>query len=89
MVEKIYINYFYIFIFLISVYFVRVSDDGAGIDPVIRDKVFIPNFSTKSEGTGIGLAIAKRGVEHAGGAIWFESKIGKGTAFFIELPIMN
>ena len=66
---------------------IKVKDNGEGIDPIIKDKVFIPNFSTKNEGSGIGLAIAKRGVEHAGGAIWFESELMKGTAFFIELPL--
>jgi len=64
----------------------EIKDDGPGIDESIRNKIFLPNFSTKDTGTGIGLAIAKHGVEHAGGKIWFETEDGEGTSFFIELP---
>ncbi|WP_420582136.1 ATP-binding protein [Reichenbachiella sp.] len=63
------------------------KDRGEGIPMDIQDKVFIPNFSTKESGSGIGLAVAKRGIEHAGGDIWFETKEGVGTTFFIELPL--
>lgn len=66
---------------------IKIEDNGEGIPKAARDKVFIPNFSTKSSGSGLGLAIAKRGIEHAGGAIWFETKEGEGTTFFMELPI--
>ena len=65
---------------------IRVQDNGGGIPEDIQDKVFIPNFSTKSTGSGIGLAVARRGVEHAGGKIWFETG-EEGTTFFIELPL--
>ena len=68
---------------------ISVEDNGAGVEESIQSKIFIPNFTTKEEGSGIGLAIAKRGVEHAGGSIWFETKLGKGTVFFIELPIAD
>ena len=62
----------------------EIRDYGAGIPEDIKDKVFTPNFSTKFAGSGLGLAIAKRGIEHAGGRIWFDSEVGKGTVFFIE-----
>ena len=65
----------------------RIKYNGNGIKEEIRSKVFVPNFTTKESGSGIGLAIAKHGIEHAGGKIWFESQEGKGTSFFIELPI--
>ncbi len=65
---------------------IKISDNGKGISDEIRDKIFMPNFSTKYSGSGIGLAIAKRAIEHAGGKIWFESVIDKGTSFYIELP---
>ena len=65
----------------------KVSDNGTGIAKEIQNKVFMPNFSTKYAGSGIGLAIAKRGIEHAGGRITFDTKEGVGTTFFIELPI--
>lgn len=68
---------------------VVVSDNGSGIPDDIKDKIFIPKFSTKEKGSGIGLAIAKRGVEHAGGSIWFESEPGKGTTFYLEFPLMD
>jgi signal transduction histidine kinase len=69
---------------------VRLSfaDRGTGISDEIADKVFIPNFSTKDSGSGIGLAVAKRGIEHAGGNIYFESKTGQGTTFYIEVPVL-
>jgi len=65
---------------------ITVTDNGTGIAEDIREKVFIPNFTTKTSGSGIGLAIAKHGIEHSGGKIWFETEDGKGTTFYIELP---
>lgn len=68
---------------------IEIRDNGGGIDPSIREKVFVPNFSTKYTGSGLGLAIAKRGIEHAGGRIWFETEIGVGSSFYIELPLVE
>jgi signal transduction histidine kinase len=68
---------------------IEIKDNGGGIPEAIREKVFLPNFSTKFSGSGIGLAVAKRGVEHAGGRIWFETLEGKGTSFFIEIPTVE
>ncbi|WP_420385842.1 ATP-binding protein [Roseivirga sp.] len=68
---------------------ITFADDGMGIPEEIREKIFIPKFSTKAEGSGIGLAIAKRGVEHAGGSIWFESATGEGTTFYLEFPLTD
>ncbi len=65
----------------------EVKDDGDGIPENIRHKVFLPNFTTKFTGSGIGLALAKRGIENAEGKIWFETEEGVGTSFFIELPL--
>lgn len=64
-----------------------VSDNGRGIPEEVRDKIFLNYFSTKSTGSGIGLALAKKGIENAGGNIWFESK-EKGTTFFISMPLV-
>ncbi|SMD33134.1 Signal transduction histidine kinase [Reichenbachiella faecimaris] len=66
---------------------ISFRDRGEGIPKDIQDKVFTPNFSTKETGSGIGLAVAKRGIEHAGGDIWFETKENIGTTFYIELPL--
>ena len=68
---------------------IMMSDDGSGIPEELKEKIFIPKFSTKEQGSGIGLAIAKRGVEHAGGSIWFESEETKGTTFFLEFPLID
>ena len=66
---------------------VTIRDNGAGIPDDVREKVFVPNFTTKETGSGIGLAVARRGIESAGGRIWFETEVGVGTDFFIELPL--
>jgi len=67
---------------------IAVTDNGCGIAENVQPKVFLPNFSTKYAGSGIGLAVARRGIEHAGGSIWFETKVGEGTTFFIRLPLI-
>lgn len=64
-----------------------VTDNGTGIDKQLQDKIFLPHFSTKKSGSGLGLAIAKQGIEQMGGSIYFESALGSGTVFYIELPI--
>ncbi|MGB3467828.1 MAG: HAMP domain-containing sensor histidine kinase, partial [Cyclobacteriaceae bacterium] len=65
---------------------ITISDNGSGIPEEFHNKIFIPNFTTKVKGSGIGLAISKRGIEHAGGSIWFESS-EDGTTFYIEWPV--
>lgn len=65
---------------------VQVSDNGSGIPEATRDKVFVPNFTTKSSGSGLGLALSKNIVETAGGRIYFETAPEQGTDFFVELP---
>src|SRR5690606_30880972 len=65
---------------------VAVKDNGKGVPDAIRNDLFIPSFTTKSGGMGLGLAISRRVVENAGGRIWFESEEGVGSVFYIELP---
>jgi signal transduction histidine kinase len=55
----------------------------------MQSKIFTPNFTTKTSGTGLGLAMCKGIVEQSRGKIWFETKEGKGTNFYIELPIVQ
>jgi nitrogen fixation/metabolism regulation signal transduction histidine kinase len=66
---------------------VKITDNGTGIPDDLKQKMFTPNFTTKSSGMGLGLSIAKRYVENAGGKIWFESHDNAGTSFFIEFPV--
>lgn len=63
---------------------IAITDNGSGIENDKKDKVFFPNFTTKSEGMGLGLSMVKKIVEDYQGKIWFESQIGFGTTFFIE-----
>ncbi len=65
---------------------VRFRDNGKGIPDEIKDKLFQPNFTTKSAGMGMGLAISYNIVRSLGGKIWYETVINKGTTFFVELP---
>jgi signal transduction histidine kinase len=66
---------------------IRVSDTGTGIAPELREKIFRLYFTTRKEGSGIGLAMTFRIVQLHDGTIDFTSEPGKGTTFFIRLPI--
>jgi len=66
---------------------IEIKDNGSGIPEELVEKIFIPNFSTKSSGMGLGLAIVKNIIEKAGGSISFKTKTGEGTTFFISLPV--
>lgn len=66
---------------------ISITDNGDGIAEEMQSRIFIPNFTTKSSGTGLGLAMCKGIVEQAKGNIWFETKIGVGTTFFVEVPL--
>ena len=66
-----------------------VTDTGLGIPPDLQDKIFDPNFSTKTSGTGLGLAIARKSIEEFHGAIGFETDEGSGTTFWIRLLLVE
>ncbi|MEJ5330476.1 MAG: ATP-binding protein [Desulfobaccales bacterium] len=68
---------------------VTVKDSGPGIPASIRDKIFQPFFSTKEEGTGLGLPIVQRIVTEHGGLIQVNSAEGRGAAFTITLPLRD
>ncbi len=66
---------------------IEIKDNGSGIPKSIRNRVFLPNFTTRAGGSGLGLAMAKRIVEHAGGNIWFETEENSGTTFHLSIPL--
>ena len=66
---------------------VSIKDNGTGIQEDKVEKVFVPNFTTKNSGTGIGLAMSKNIVEATGGRIYFETEVNVGTTFYVELPL--
>lgn len=66
---------------------VTIKDNGVGIPREMRHKIFMPNFTTKTSGTGLGLAMCKGIVEQSKGRIWFDTAEGEGTTFFVELPL--
>lgn len=70
-----------------NVALVTIADNGTGIPKDKVEKVFVPNFTTKNSGTGLGLAMSKNIVEAAGGKIYFETEENVGTSFFVEIPI--
>jgi signal transduction histidine kinase len=65
----------------------RVVDNGTGIPREVRGKIFEPNFSTKTSGTGLGLAIAQKSIDELGGTIGYETEEGRGTTFWVRLPL--
>jgi two-component system nitrogen regulation sensor histidine kinase NtrY len=68
--------------------FIEVADNAKGIDINLQDRIFVPNFTTKSSGTGLGLAFVKQAVENAGGSIHFNSITDEGTTFYLRFPIV-
>lgn len=65
----------------------RISDDGPGVAPEVREQLFEPFVTTKPRGTGLGLAIAHAIVDAHGGKISVESTAGRGTVVSLELPV--
>ncbi|MCY7291449.1 MAG: hypothetical protein LH615_04630, partial [Ferruginibacter sp.] len=72
---------------LINMVQIKITDNGTGISDEIKPKIFTPNFTTKSSGTGLGLAMCKRMAEQAGGDLRYETST-EGTSFFMTLPVM-
>jgi signal transduction histidine kinase len=66
---------------------IEIKDNGAGIPEDLGQKIFTPNFTTKSSGTGLGLAFVKQTIESIGGIIQFKTVPGIGTTFFISIPL--
>jgi nitrogen fixation/metabolism regulation signal transduction histidine kinase len=64
-----------------------LRDHGVGMSDDVKAKLFQPNFSTKTDGMGLGLAITKKSIDDVGGSITVESAIGKGTTVTISIPL--
>ncbi len=64
---------------------VSIKDNGVGIPEDLREKIFAPNFTTKSSGMGLGLAMTRTIIENMEGEISFETELGKGTEFKVKL----
>ena len=65
---------------------ISVKDNGKGIKDEDKDQIFLPNFTTKTGGSGVGLSLTYNIVQAAGGTISFESQEGEGAEFVITLP---
>jgi len=73
----------------IDYYKISISDNGTGISKEQLNKIFSPNFTTKTGGMGLGLAMVKSIIESANGSISFYSEEGIGTTFDIMLPVFK
>ena len=69
--------------------YIYVKDNGKGIADEIKDKLFTPNFTTKSTGMGLGLSITQNIIMMFGGGITFETSVNEGTTFKVALPRIN
>ena len=65
---------------------VRVADNGLGIDNEVRDQIFDPFYTSREQGTGLGLALCRKIVDNHGGSIEVETASGEGTEFVLEFP---
>ncbi len=68
---------------------ITVSDTGHGLTDEIRERLFLPFYSTKHRGTGLGLSIAAKIVQEHGGSIRAESNTPKGARFLVSIPLME
>jgi len=66
---------------------ISIKDNGDGMSDEVKSKIFVPSFSTKNSGMGLGLAISKKIIENCGGHIKFISTKGKGSTFTLILPL--
>jgi len=67
---------------------ISVRDNGSGIPEELQEKLFVPYFTTKSSGTGLGLPMTKSMVEHSDGKVWFTTG-SEGSVFYVQLPLAD
>jgi nitrogen fixation/metabolism regulation signal transduction histidine kinase len=63
---------------------ISIRDNGCGISDELKPSIFTPSFTTKTKGSGLGLAMVKNIMQGFGGRVWFESEKDKGSTFFLE-----
>jgi signal transduction histidine kinase len=68
---------------------IHIRDNGPGIPLEVQDRIFVPFFTTKKTGTGIGLSMAQKIVHAHGGVLDMDSEVGKGTEFIIKIPMRH
>lgn len=68
---------------------ISVIDNGSGIVPEVIDKVFVPFFTTKSKGSGIGLSLCRQIMNRHRGSISLDSQVEKGSSFVLRFPIVT
>ncbi len=66
---------------------IEVRDNGSGFPEELQEKLFVPYFTTKSSGTGLGLSMTRSMVEHSNGMVWFDTVLNEGSSFFVKLPL--
>lgn len=68
---------------------IAIGDNGSGINEEVAKRIFQPYFTTKSSGTGLGLAMTKKIIEFWKGKIWFDTEEHVGTTFYVRLPLLT
>lgn len=68
---------------------IKIRDNGCGIPDELKPRMFTPNFTTKTTGTGLGLAMVKNYINAFGGTISFETVVNESTTFTISIPKAN
>jgi C4-dicarboxylate-specific signal transduction histidine kinase len=68
---------------------VRVQDNGTGIASDVLPRIFVPMFTTKAHGTGLGLSVCHEVIQHHRGHINVSSQVGQGTTFIVTLPCLS
>jgi signal transduction histidine kinase len=67
----------------------EIRDNGPGMAPAVLEQIFIPFYTTKTQGTGLGLPICRQLMENNGGTLQVESQLGRGSCFILELPVLE
>ena len=68
---------------------IEVKDNGTGFPEEVQEKLFVPYFTTKSSGTGLGLSMTRSMVEHSNGMIRFTTVVDEGSSFYVRLPLVQ